>query len=103
MGDVDALFTALADPTRRMVLDRLAAEGPLTATDLAPKSGVSRQAVVKHLNALEAAGVVERTRWGREVRFEVVDGRLDDATRWLADVGRRWDARLEALRRQVGG
>ncbi|HET9691445.1 MAG TPA: helix-turn-helix domain-containing protein, partial [Acidimicrobiales bacterium] len=73
-----------------------------SATDLAPGSGVSRQAVVKHLGALESAGVVERRRCGREVRFEVVDGRLDDAARWIADVGRRWDDRLDALRRQVG-
>lgn len=101
-GDVDGLFAALADPTRRRILDHLAAEGPLSATELTPAHGVSRQAVVKHLGALEAAGLVARRREGRDVRFSVVDGGLDPAGAWLAEVGRRWDRRLAALARQVG-
>ncbi len=98
---MDGLFAALADPTRRRILEHLAADGPLTATELAPAYGMSRQAVVKHLGSLEAAGVVERRRVGREVRYGVVESSLDDATRWLHDVGHRWDTRLVALARAV--
>lgn len=99
--DIDAVFSALADPTRRRILDDVAARGPLTATQLAPGYGVSRQAVAKHLGALESAGVLQRDRHGREVRYRVVDGRLDGATAWMADVGRRWDRRLVVLERIV--
>ena len=58
---------------------------------------------MKHLAALSGAGLVEPSRVGREVRYEVVPERLDDATAWLASVGRRWDRRLEALRRHLDG
>ena len=95
--DIDAVFSVLADATRRRLLGDLAAGGPLTATQLAPGYGVSRQAVAKHLGALESAGLLERHRHGREVRYRVVDGRLQGATAWLDDVGRRWDRRLEML------
>lgn len=99
---VDDLFAALADPTRRRLLDRLAADGPLSATQLAPEHGMTRQAVVKHLGVLEAAGVVTRQRCGREVLYGVVDGRLDEAGLWLREVGRRWDRRLAALGDELG-
>jgi DNA-binding transcriptional ArsR family regulator len=100
--DADALFAALGDPTRRRLLDRLASDGPMTATQLAPAYPMSRQALVKHLASLSEAGLLEPLRVGREVRYEVVPGRLDDATAWLASVGRRWDRRLDALRCQLG-
>jgi DNA-binding transcriptional ArsR family regulator len=99
--EVDAVFAALADPTRRRLLDDLAAEGPLTATELARNYPVSRQAVVKHLGALSTAGLLRSERHGREVRYGVVAGRLHDASRWLADVDRRWDDRLSALERHL--
>ncbi len=60
--DVDAVFSALADPTRRRLLDQLSAEGPLTATELAASYPVTRQAVVKHLGALTAAGLLDAHR-----------------------------------------
>jgi DNA-binding transcriptional ArsR family regulator len=101
--DVDAVFAALADPTRRRLLDQLSAEGPLTATELATSYPVTRQAVVKHLGALTAAGLLDARRQGREVRYGVVPGRLGGASAWLAEVGARWDDRLEALRRQLEG
>jgi DNA-binding transcriptional ArsR family regulator len=100
--DVDAVFSALADPTRRRLLDQLSAEGPLTATELAASYPVTRQAVVKHLGALTAAGLLDAHRHGREVRYGVVPGQLGGASAWLADVGRRWDDRLSALQRQLG-
>lgn len=99
----DAVFAALGDPTRRRLLDRLARDGPLTATELARDHQVSRQAIVKHLSALVAAGLVVGDRHGREVRYRVEADRLDAAIAWLTDVGGRWDRRLAALQRQLGG
>ena len=93
----DEVFTALADPTRRRLLDQLSTQGPLSATDLASGYSVSRQAVVKHLGALSAAGLLRSERHGRQVLYGVVPERLHQATAWLADVGARWDSRLAAL------
>jgi len=100
--EVDAVFAALADPTRRRLLDQLSDQGPMTATELATSYSVSRQAVVKHLGALTAAGLLDTERHGREVRYGVVAGRLGGASSWLAEVGERWDRRLDALQRQLG-
>ena len=97
----EAVFAALADPTRRTVLDCLAEEGPLSATHLAARFPVSRQAVVKHLSALADAGLVSSERSGREVRYQVAPGALDDAVDWLVTVGNRWDRRLAALHRHL--
>src|SRR5579863_10522835 len=80
---VDAVFAALADPTRRRLLDQLSTEGPLTATQLAASYPMSRQAVVKHLGALTTAGLLGAERHGREVRYGVVPGRLGGASSWL--------------------
>ena len=91
------MFDALADPTRRRLLDEIASRGPLSATALSAGFPVSRQAVVKHLNALSSAGVLRAERHGREVLYAVVPGGLQDATAWLDEVGRRWDHRLSAL------
>jgi DNA-binding transcriptional ArsR family regulator len=98
--DTDGVFAALADPTRRQLLDRLAAEGPLTATELAEHYPRSRQAVAKHITALAGAGLVIGERRGREVRYRVEGGALGDAASWLADVETRWDRRLDALQRR---
>lgn len=100
---VDAIFTALADPTRRRLLDQISEQGPLTATELASGYPMSRQAVVKHLSALASAGLLAGERQGRDVRYRVVAGGLDDAAAWLHDVGQRWDRRLGALQRHLRG
>jgi DNA-binding transcriptional ArsR family regulator len=99
---VEAVFAALADPTRRTVLDELAGVGPMSATQLAARFPVSRQAVVKHLSALSEAGLVTSARLGREVRYQVAPGSLDQAVSWLVTVGRRWDRRLVALQDHLG-
>lgn len=91
------IFAALSDPTRRKLLDRLSTDGPLTATDLARDHPVSRQAVAKHLGTLTAAGLVSPQRRGREVLYGVTPARLAEASRWLADIGAKWDSRLSAL------
>jgi DNA-binding transcriptional ArsR family regulator len=94
------VFAALADPTRRQLLDQLADEGPLTATALADGYPMSRQAVVKHLSALAAAGLLVGERQGREVRYQVVGTGLGGAATWLSGVEDRWDRRLDALERR---
>jgi DNA-binding transcriptional ArsR family regulator len=98
-ADVDEVLTALADPTRRQVLDVLAARGEATATTVAAELPVSRQAVVKHLAVLDAAGLVAGGRSGREVRYSVRSQRLDAAARWMAGLAADWDRRLESVRR----
>ena len=96
-----AVFAALADPTRRSVMQRVAERGSATATELAAELPVTRQAVAKHLGALEQAGLVAATRQGRETRFTVTPEPLTDAMAWLADVGAAWDRRLAGLRRHL--
>jgi DNA-binding transcriptional ArsR family regulator len=95
------VLTALGDPMRRHLLQAVADEGPLTATELAGPAGISRQAVAKHLTVLVQAGVVRAERAGRETRYEVVPGGLDPATAWLDEVGSAWDRRLSRLRRHL--
>ena len=94
----DAVFGALADPTRRRLLSAIA-EHPATATELAGTLPISRQAVVKHLAALADAGLLERQRSGREVRYRVTPQPLSDAVGWMAEVGSQWDERLATLAR----
>jgi DNA-binding transcriptional ArsR family regulator len=96
-----AVFAALADPTRRHLLERLGDAGPLTATALSRDLPMSRQAVAKHLGALAEAGLVRPERHGREVRFRLEPGPLDAAGAWLERVGRLWDRRLVALVKQA--
>jgi DNA-binding transcriptional ArsR family regulator len=97
----DAVLGALGDPTRRALLQAVAEQGPLTATELAGPAGISRQAVSKHLTTLEHAGLVQAVRAGRESRYEVVPGSLDPAAAWLDRVGSAWDRRLARLRRHL--
>lgn len=93
------VFAALADPTRWRVLSLLAARGEGTATSLAAELPVSRPAVIKHLNVLDRAGLVQGRRSGREVRFSVRPARLDDTARWLSAIAHEWDTRLAAIKR----
>jgi DNA-binding transcriptional ArsR family regulator len=94
---VDAVFAALADPTRRAVLSSLSARPELTASRLAVELPITRQAVTKHLAALHRAGLVQARREGRETRYEVTPAPLEDAMGWMAEVGGRWDERLARL------
>jgi DNA-binding transcriptional ArsR family regulator len=93
-----AVFSALADPTRRRLLGRLADQQTATATELAAGEPVSRQAIVKHLQSLDEAGLVTPSRAGREVRYALTPAPLDDAVGWMATVGAQWDRRLSRLR-----
>lgn len=103
-GDAVAeVFSALADPTRRRILDALAAHGEATATVLAAELPVSRQAVVKHLGVLDRAGLVTGHREGREARYRVTPERLGATARWMDRVAAAWDSRLSAIKRLAEG
>jgi DNA-binding transcriptional ArsR family regulator len=95
----DELWSAVADPTRRRVLDVLLDQGEATATTLAAELPVTRQAVTKHLVVLDRAGLVEGRRRGREVRYVVRPQRLNMAVRSMAEVAAQWDERLRAIKR----
>jgi DNA-binding transcriptional ArsR family regulator len=92
-----ALFSALADPTRRQVVRSLAREPAVTASGLAGELPMSRQAIAKHLQALERAGLVAPRREGRETRYRLTPEPLTDAIAWMEDVGARWDRSLARL------
>ncbi|MDJ0380324.1 metalloregulator ArsR/SmtB family transcription factor [Streptomyces sp. G-G2] len=96
---VDGVLAALADPTRRKLLDLLAVRGEVSATTLAEGLPVSRQAVVKHLAVLDAAGLVSGNRVGREVRYAVRPAALDATARWMATLAADWDRRLATVKR----
>jgi DNA-binding transcriptional ArsR family regulator len=98
---VTDVFAALADPSRRRLLETLARR-EATATELAADLPVTRQAVAKHLAALREAGLVDARRAGRETRYRLTPGPLEDALAWIVDVGDAWDSRLDALRRHLG-
>ena len=95
----DELWSAIADPSRRRVLDLLVRGGEATASSLALKVPFTRQAVAKHLAILESTGLVTRHKHGREVLFRVDPNRLDDATRAMTQIANDWDQRLRAIKR----
>ena len=103
-SSLDRLFAALADPVRRRLLITLIEHGPQSATKLADWSPatrrISRQAVVKHLQFLDASGLVTSERIGREVRYRAVPERMAAAVGWMLDAGASWDRRIDRLRRQ---
>ena len=96
-GVLDTLFGALADPTRRMLVERLLTKGPATATTLA--TPFTRQAILKHLQVLQAAGLLAHERTGREVRYRVTPQPLASAVGWILDTAGQWDHRIDRLRR----
>jgi DNA-binding transcriptional ArsR family regulator len=97
---VDQVFVALADPTRRQVLDSLGRQ-PATASALARELPVSRQGILKHLTVLRECGLVSVERSGREVRFTVRPEPLMAAASWMTRLAATWDERLAALKRQA--
>ncbi len=103
MGDeaVGRVFAALADGTRREVLRELGRRPTVTATELARRFPISRQAVTKHLSALGDAGLVEADRHGRETRYRLTPAPLGPAIGFMAEVGAEWDARLGDLEAYV--
>lgn len=99
---VGAVFGALADPTRRWMVEALLRDGSATVPALTAELPITRQAVAKHLAALGEAGLVERAPGsGREVRYKLRGAALDPAASWLADAQTAWDSRLGRLKRAV--
>jgi len=96
-ADEQAVFAALADPTRRAVLRSIASGDATTATELAAQLPITRQAVAKHLSQLQQARLVDSERDGRETRFQATPAPLGDAIGWMTAVGTQWDDRLAAL------
>jgi DNA-binding transcriptional ArsR family regulator len=100
-GRADAVFTALADPTRRGLLETLSSGGRATLGALAAGLPMSRQAVAKHLVALRDAALVSSERVGRNTVYELRPDGLADAASWIEMVGAEWDERLAALRESL--
>jgi DNA-binding transcriptional ArsR family regulator len=96
-----AVFAALADATRRRVVHELSKDGPLTATELAKRIPVTRQAIAKHFAALEDAGLAAGIRAGRETRYELRTQAFAEAEAWMRAIGALWDLRLAAFKDYV--
>jgi len=93
---LDAVFTALGDPTRRAILQRLR-KAPATVTEIAAPFDVSLNAVSKHVKVLERAGLVARRRDGREHHLSLNPAPLGKAARWLIDYQEFWETRLDRM------
>jgi DNA-binding transcriptional ArsR family regulator len=93
---VDRTLAALADPTRRSILERLAS-GPATVTELAEPHGISLPGTLKHIRILEEARLVSTVKEGRTRTCQLAPAGLDDVTRWIEDYRTRWQRRLDRL------
>lgn len=96
------VFSALADETRWSILQALG-EADASASALAGRLPVSRQAIAKHLSVLQEVGLVEPIRVGREVRFRVIGAELSATAARLDAIGREWDRRLAAIKEIAEG
>lgn len=99
-NSLDAVFAALADPTRRAIAERLA-EGSASVTELAGPFEVTLPAIVKQLGVLEHAGLVEHEKDGRVRYFTLVPGQLESVADWLERYGSFWRERLDGLHRYL--
>jgi DNA-binding transcriptional ArsR family regulator len=95
------LFAALGDPTRLSILQRLSRDGPASISTLAENFQTTRQAVTKHLHVLDAAGIIEGERRGREHVWAINAVRLVEAQRHLDVIARGWDGALSRLKAHV--
>ena len=96
LPSLDKVFAALANPTRRALLERLA-QGETSVSDLATPFAMSLPAISKHLRVLEQAGLIARTKDGRVHRLRLMAQPLRDAAAWMAYYQQFWDTRLAAL------
>jgi DNA-binding transcriptional ArsR family regulator len=99
---MDPVFAAVADPTRRLLLERLRAGGSLSVSALGEGLPMTRQAVSKHLGILRASGLVRVRRDGREQLHELDPRPLQAVDDWLRPYAAAWDERIAALRRHLG-
>ncbi len=96
MSHLDAVLTAVADPTRRAILDQLA-RGPARVTDVAAPFAMSLAAVSKHVKILENAGLLKRTQKGREHTLKLNAAPLREIVRWTSHYERFWNDRLDRV------
>jgi DNA-binding transcriptional ArsR family regulator len=101
--DAAPLFAALGDETRIRLLLQLSSNGPESIAGLTAKSGVSRQAITKHLMVLSNAGLVRDNRRGRERIWQLEQGRFAEARSYIDRISRQWDEALGRLKRLVEG
>jgi DNA-binding transcriptional ArsR family regulator len=99
--ELDRTFSALSDPTRRAILERLG-RGPATIGELAEPFGMSLTGLKKHVHVLEAADLVVTQKVGRTRRCRLGPGGLEDATRWIEEHRSRWERRLDRLEGYIG-
>jgi ArsR family transcriptional regulator, cadmium/lead-responsive transcriptional repressor len=100
--ELGLVFAALADPTRRAMIEALLREGSTSVPRLTAELPITRQAVAKHLAALDRAGLVERApAAGREVRYRLRDEALASAAGWVEQAEAAWGRRLGRLKRSV--
>lgn len=92
----DAVFAALSDPTRRMIVERLGS-GPASVSELAAPLPMSMPAVVQHLHVLEACGLVDSQKVGRVRTYRLVLKRLDTVQHWIDQRRAAWESRLDRL------
>ncbi len=97
---LDLIFSALADGTRRDVLERLG-EGPLSVSELAAEHEMSLPGFMKHLAVLEAAGLIAKIKEGRVVRCELEAAPMQEAAMWVSRYEKFWNERLDALGRYL--
>jgi len=102
MAAMENIFTAIADSTRRQVLERLRNEGALSVKQLAEPMTVSRQAVTKHLDILLKAGLIQVERNGRERRHRLQAKPLKAVDDWLQPYAQAWDDAFDRLRQHLG-
>lgn len=96
MDRLDAALAAMSDPTRRAIIDRLV-QGPARVTDVAAPFVISLNAVSKHIKVLEKAGLIRRTRQGREYTLELDPAPLQEIARWVHRYAPFWEERLDRL------
>ncbi|WP_198369248.1 ArsR/SmtB family transcription factor [Roseomonas rosulenta] len=100
---LDRIFGALADPTRRAIVERLAASDALSVSEIARPLPMSLPAVMKHLDVLEGAGLLARSKAGRTVTCRLTAAPMEDAMGWLARYQRFWSESLDRLAAALEG
>jgi DNA-binding transcriptional ArsR family regulator len=92
------VFAALGDPTRLKLVAVLCAGGAFSIAQLTANTDISRQGVTKHLQVLADAGVVSDVKWGRERRWQLEPGQIEEAKRTLEVIGKEWEVALGKLK-----
>jgi DNA-binding transcriptional ArsR family regulator len=98
LAEAAPIFAALGDATRLQIVQRLCGDGPLSIVRLAEGASVSRQAIAKHLQVLEEAGLARGSRAGRECIWELRTKRLLEVQRYLDQISQQWDVAIDRLR-----